>query len=94
MESTFVQSAEKVAIRFKHVLEIIDNLIAIFFNCNGLFHFDTMLYNIFTRKGFIMDFQQDHIQLGPIDDSILTLQSQHRSQAVWFDIDQVYYKLM
>ena len=46
-----------------------------------------------TRTGFVMDSQRDHIQPGPIDDSVLTLQSQHRSQAVWFDIDQVYYKL-
>ena len=41
-----------------------------------------------------MDAQRDHIQPGPIDDSVLTLQAQHRSQAVWFDIDQVCYILM
>ena len=41
-----------------------------------------------------MDAQRDHIQPGPIDDSVLTLQAQHRSQTVWFDIDQVCYILM
>ena len=66
---------------------------------NILFHFNTMLCGIFTfnfnvmlsnmqtRTGFVMDSQRDHIQPGPIDDSVLMLQLQHRSQAVWFDID-------
>ena len=62
--------------------------------CKILFQFNAMLYNIFTCTGFIMDFQRDHIQPGPIDDYVLMLQLQHRSQAVWFDIDQVCYILM
>ena len=38
-----------------------------------------------------MDSQRDHIEPGPIDGSVLFLESRHRSQAVWLDIDEVYY---
>ena len=50
-----------------------------------------MLCNAETFSGFIMDSQRDHIAPGPIDGSVLYLQSRHRSQAVWLDIDEVYY---